>query len=189
MSISYINKSLHDEPYCGDQGKVWQHDNKIILCLADGLGHGYDAERAARTALDYIGEHLNIPLPALIADCNHAMRKTRGAALIITVIDPVKEKLSYVSVNNIRGVIHGSHQRSLAAIPGFVGGSMTSFWIETVPFDADDLLILATDGIQQYFTLKAYHEEIIADPQRLAEQLLADWALGTDDAGVLIYRH
>ena len=86
MPVAIAKQHYQGSPHCGDQGDCWASDGKVTLCLADGLGHGEDAEKAARAALDYVAGHCSAPLAELFAGCDAALHYTRGASVGIVVI-------------------------------------------------------------------------------------------------------
>jgi len=105
MQVAVAKSSFLNDPHCGDQAGHWQTGPKTTLCVADGIGHGEDAERAARAAMDYVAEHLEDPLPALFAGCDRAIRHTRGVAMGVAVIDKEAGTLTYAGVGNTRALI------------------------------------------------------------------------------------
>jgi negative regulator of sigma-B (phosphoserine phosphatase) len=69
---------------------------------------------------------------------------------------------------------------------GVVGYRLPLLRTSTLPVSPDDTLVLATDGIDG-----GHRDGVrLADaPARIAEDLLARFALGTDDALVLVARY
>ncbi len=63
MRVGLASRSLNDDPHCGDVCGYWQRGRTITLCVADGLGHGLHAERAAQAAVSYVGRHLTARPP------------------------------------------------------------------------------------------------------------------------------
>jgi len=187
---------LLDDPHCGDECAYWQTGGKTILCVVDGLGHGQDAERAAKAAIDYVGHHLAEPLPDIFSGCDTALRGTRGVMMGVAVAEAGGERLTYLGVGNTRATIvrERAPERAEGKIfrPsgnwGIVGGGYSSLSSETVSLDPGDLLFLYTDGVRDIAAITAYGEELRADLRRFAERLLEDCRRETDDAAVLIFR-
>ncbi len=192
MSLAIVQRAFEDSPYCGDQARCWPGGpaHRMTLCMADGLGHGLFAEKAATAAVDYIAGHLAEPLPALFAGCDRAIRRTRGAALGIAVVDEEAGTLTYAGVGNTRAMIvrGGRDVFCLSSSYGIVGGGYRKLTLETVPFLPGDLVILYTDGIKERCDVLAYDDALRSDVQRLAERILRDWSRETDDAAVLVFR-
>lgn len=83
IEIATIKHALNNAPHCGDECGYWEEGTKTILCIIDGLGHGKDAEMAAKAAVEYIANHLSESLQDIFAGCDRELRKTRGAAWVL----------------------------------------------------------------------------------------------------------
>ncbi len=188
MPVAIAKQHYRGSPHCGDQGACWANDGKVTLCLADGLGHGEDAEKAARAALDYVAGHCAAPLAELFAGCDEALHRTRGAAVGIVVIDHEAATLTHAGVGNTRAVVVGDETTRLGSTAGIVGAGYGRLAPEAVPFMADDLVVMVTDGIKQRLDFADFAEMGGTDLQRLAEKILQDWGEETDDAAVLVFK-
>jgi serine phosphatase RsbU (regulator of sigma subunit) len=181
--------------HCGDQFGHWRKGKRITLCIVDGLGHGEDAEKAARAAIEYVAYHLSAPLQEIFSGCNRHIRNTRGVAMGIAVIDEDERTLSYAGVGNTRIKIMRKPSSNpaeretvhLVSDYGIVGGGYRKLSPETLPFGPGDLVFLHTDGVKELTELSGYREALLSDVQRLAEQIIVDWGCDTDDAAVLIF--
>ncbi len=188
MRVGIAIRALNDDPHCGDVCRYWQQGNTITLCVADGLGHGIYAERAAQAAVDYVDRHLEAPLEDIFAGCDRALRRTRGVAMGLAVIDAAAEQLSYAGIGNPRAIVVGERISRLRNDYGIVGGGYHALSAETVSFRSGDLLILATDGVVETVDVSTYDPAEWSDVQGLADRILRDWRRDTDDAAVLVGR-
>ncbi len=191
MQVAITKRAFLGETHCGDECAYWQEGGKATLCIVDGLGHGEDAERAAQAAVEYVALHLAEPLVDVFAGCDLALRRTRGVAMGIGVIDEDAGTLTYAGIGNTRAVIVQS-ARSLVCLSsnyGIVGGGYRKLTSETVELHPGDLVILVSDGIKERCDLLAYGDALRGDVQRLAERILRDWGRETDDAAVLVFRN
>ena len=75
---------------------------------------------------------------------------------------------------------------SLVTRGGIVGGELPAVQAAIVPVTPGDTLVFATDGVRQEFVADISLRE---PPQRLADQILARFGKGTDDALVLVARY
>jgi len=194
--LAIVKRPFPGDPHCGDDAAWWRHDHKLTLCIVDGLGHGEDAERAARVAVEYIAHHLTEPLVELFAGCDQALRRTRGAAMSVAVIDGEAGTLTYAGIGNTRAVIVrkpgvdspvGKIVR-LSGNWGIVGGDYRKLTPETVELGPGDLVILTTDGVKERCDVSAYGDALYGDVQRLAERILRDCGREMDDVAVLVFR-
>ncbi|MBK1710550.1 MULTISPECIES: SpoIIE family protein phosphatase [Marichromatium] len=188
-SVGQALRSHPDELHCGDQLGWWTRPDRLRLALADGLGHGHEAEIAASAAIAQVAAMPEHHLEEIFLACDQALRDTRGAALAIVDIHPQLDRLRHAAVGNIRSVIARSGLiRRLSSSRGIVGAGYRDLRAESFTITAGDWLTLFTDGIQESAeVLSGLDDATVSD--RLAEQLIERWADGHDDAGILIYRH
>lgn len=188
MPVAIAKCALNGGPHCGDEGAYWQTGSTTTLCIADGLGHGEQAEKAAHAAVGYVADHLSEPLPAIFAGCDSAIRRSRGVAMGIAVIDEEARTLTYAGIGNTRAMIAGARSGGLVSDPGIVGGGYKTLAPETMPLASGDLVIMSTDGVEEVIDMSRYQGALRTDLRRLAEQILQDWRTETDDAAVLVFR-
>ncbi len=195
MEVESVKRPLRGEKHCGDQLGHWQNGDQIILCIADGLGHGKHAENAAKAAMTYVASHRAEPLAEIFSGCNREIRDTRGVAMGIAVIDKKARTLTYAGIGNTRAVILRSADSQEAARKslylrndfGIVGSGYRRLVPETVPFAPGDLMVIYTDGVQELIDFTGYEALLYKDIQRLAEKIIEDWGRSSDDAAVLVY--
>lgn len=196
MTVSIVKRAFKGEQHCGDECAVWKTGGKTILCVADGLGHGEDAELAAKAAITFVSRHLSEPLKVLFDGCNREIRDTRGVAMGIAVVDEGTREMIYAGIGNIRalvvrnnnaGIDEGTVVR-LASNPGIVGGGYKTLTPETIGINPGDLVIIFTDGIEEHIDLSGHNKIPLHETQKLAETIIRDWGRDSDDAAILIFR-
>lgn len=160
-----------------------------MICIADGLGHGKHAEAAAHAAIEYVERHNTQPLPDIFAGCDARLRSTRGVAMGIAVIEDATGELTYAAVGNTRALVTGIKAIRLPASPGIVGGGYRSLSRDTAVVRHGDLVILSTDGLQEYIEISRYDAALRTNVERLAERIIHDWRHDADDAAVLVFRY
>jgi anti-sigma regulatory factor (Ser/Thr protein kinase) len=185
--IGISQHALHHDPACGDVWHLAFDGPRISALVIDGLGHGEDAERAARA-----GERVFALSPfasplLLLEDIHHAMIGTRGGALAIAQFDGTSNALRFVGIGNIGGsLIAPDKSRGLASHPGIVGGQ----YRKAQPFDYaqvnGQLLILYSDGLQSRWNLQDYPGLVHRHPAVIAAVLHRDFCRGRDDVTVLV---
>lgn len=188
IRIAAWKRALNNDRYCGDLCAWWQDSGTLLLMIADGLGHGKYAEVAAVAARDFVADHRDLPLPALMAECNVAIRHTRGVAMGLTRIDLSDGGLVYAGIGNTRALINGETTSRLSGSYGIVGGGFRKLVAETARLRPGDLLILSTDGIRERMDLSPYGDLREVDPGELAARIGAEWSVELDDAAVLVFR-
>jgi len=200
VRVAIAKHAFPGDPHCGDECAWWHIGREVTLCIVDGLGHGEHAERTARAAVEYVAGHLAQPLVDIFAGCDQALRRTRGAAMGIAVInigegesggeDEEAGTLTYAGIGNTRAMIvrEACPVVGLSSNYGIVGGGYRKLAPETVGLKPGDLVILTSDGIKERCDILAYDDALRADVQQLAENILHDWSRETDDAAVLVFR-
>lgn len=186
--IGYSVRPIPGELHCGDQCGVWQGDGeRVLLALADGLGHGPEAAKAAQAALHVIGNSRTQSCEAIFAQCNDKLRSTRGVALALALIEPTLGRLRFAAVGNVRAVLlHGERELRLGSARGIVGAGYNGLAPETLAFDANDSLFLYSDGFDELLPLRELLRPAVT-AQAVAESALQRWAKANDDASMLVY--
>lgn len=185
IEIATIKHALNNAPYCGDECGYWEEGTKAVLCIIDGLGHGKDAEIAAKAAVEYIANHLSESLQEIFAGCDRELRKTRGAAMGIAVIDEDKGELTYAGIGNTRAIVVNSGTCYLGSDYGIIGGGFKKLTPETVAIGKGALVIMSTDGVEELIDLSRY-DLLAGSVLELAKIIIGDWRIERDDAAVMV---
>lgn len=183
--IGVSQHSLHHDPACGDAWHLAFDGPRISALVVDGLGHGEEAEHAARAgekafALSPFGSPLLV-----LEDMHHAMTGTRGGAVAFAQFDG--SALKFIGIGNIGAcLIVPGKSRGLASHPGIVGGQ----YRKAQPFDYAQvnghLLIMYSDGLQSRWNLQDYPGLVHRHPAVIAAVLHRDFCRGRDDVTVLV---
>ena len=182
------------EQECGDYPiAIGIADSAALFGVADGLGHGAAAARAAESAADVVQRDPLQPLEVLIKRCHHGLAKTRGAAITLARIDYHANALSWIGIGNVTGYVvakspKGVEVRSAARLTGGIVGYRLpeTLLAERVSIVPGDLLIIASDGIAEDHLDNI---DFAVSSTEIAETILAKNSRETDDALVLAARH
>jgi len=171
-----------DGYYCRAEGK------HIKLMLADGLGHGPDANLAMNEAVNAV-RACTFDLPVDILRFTHNfIRKTRGVVATIITFDLEKNIFNIAGVGNIAAkMLGGAFSKNHLAYNGIVG--------HTIPNTMNDQqmsllecqqVILCSDGIKSRWDLAKYPGIQKNDLSVQAAAIFKDFARRTDDMSVVI---
>lgn len=180
------------ETLSGDLAIVELLADGALIAAVDGLGHGSEAARAARTAERVVRESPNGDLVALCERCHRAMSETRGAAISLAFVSGSDSTIAWLGVGNVEGrVLSGdpstrSPKGSLALYSGVPGHQLPYMQIATLDLTPGDVLILATDGIAAGF---ADSLDVSGSAQAIAARIMARHRKVTDDALVVAVRY
>lgn len=182
------------EAVVGDAWAVEPTPAGLCAFVADGLGHGDLAAKAAQAAVQtFRGRIAASPVGAsavAIAQAIHgSLRSTRGAAIAIAAIDFAARRLHYVGIGNISGVLlTGGHCQHLVSHNGTAGAEARKFQEFTYAFPRDAWLIMHSDGVATHWKLDAYPGILQRDPAIVAGVLHRDFTRRRDDSTVLALR-
>lgn len=188
VQVASAYRALGGSDACGDQVGHWIQGSLATLCVVDGLGHGPAAEHAAKVVLSFVGQNLDLSLPALFAGADEAARDTRGVAMSVVLVQLQEMSLTHAGVGNTRArLVYGSGGGSaiLSNTNGIVGAGYQELRSESVAFSPGDLLLLYTDGFPEKFDLGRFAWGSLSS-EEVASEFLERCALGSDDAAVLV---
>jgi serine phosphatase RsbU (regulator of sigma subunit) len=176
----------------GDRHLVMRQNAGVVAAVVDGLGHGSEAALAAEAALQTLGACLSGDVPLLLRRCHESLRGTRGAVMTVASFDPSSATMSWFGVGNVEGILvrpvagtSNAEKMFVRRRAGVVGQKLPPLRPATMSLQPEDTVILATDGISgEFFEAPGWRQS----PQKLADHLLSRYALGTDDALLLVIR-
>lgn len=178
--------ALNNDAACGDIWHLAVDGRDISVLIIDGLGHGEEAEHAARAGEAAFAASPFADSTLLLEDMHRAMSATRGGALAIARYAGEAGHLRFTGVGNISATLVGpGKSRGLASHPGIVGGQ----YRKAQPFDYADvggcLLIMHSDGLQSRWSLDDYPGLRHRHPAVIAGVLHRDFCRGRDDVTVV----
>lgn len=174
------------ETQSGDACLVAPFPDGELLAAVDGLGHGPEAATAAQKALATLRARPSLPPAEQIGRCHTDLRGTRGAAMLVLSVSYPDARLAWAGIGNVEGwLVTASAREALISRAGVVGYQIGTVRERVAAIAAGDLIALATDGISPRFSNDLERD---ADPEALADQILAVHGRTTDDALVLVAR-
>jgi len=179
--------SLHHDPACGDAWHLVYNGANVSALIIDGLGHGEDAERAAKAGEQVFAQSPFASPVLLMEDMHRDMIGSRGGAAAFAQYNAARDSLTFTGVGNIgASLITADKSRGLASHPGIVGGQ----YRKAQPFDYahvnGHLLIMYSDGLQSRWNLQDYPGLVHRHPAVIASVLHRDFCRGRDDVTVLV---
>ena len=187
VAVGAVCVAMPGERVSGDGCSVVDLGGRTRLLVADGLGHGAEAEVAASKAIAVFESDQRTNIGVLLDDIHRALRPTRGAAVSIAEIDPGRHSLQYVGIGNISGTIQSRDgTRNLVSHNGIVGHTIRRIQEFTYEFPAGSLVVLHSDGLKSRWTLDGYAGLTRKDPTLVAAVLFRDYQRGRDDATAMV---
>ena len=189
MQFSMVKRALEGEKVCGDAYFIKAFENKVLITVIDGLGHGPDAAVAANTAVEYIKNNYKKGLTDMIEGCHKEMGGTRGAVIGIALIDLENSILRYTGVGNIEVMVKSRTVFRPISINGILGYNLHQVKETEFPFNPGDLILLHSDGISKRFDLNLCPPEFLEQhPQTIVERIMAEFGSKRDDLCIVTAR-
>jgi len=185
------SRALAGERQSGDAALVCARTDGVLVAVVDGLGHGEDAAAAAGVAITTLREHVAQPVATLLQRCHETLQLTRGVAMAVATLETSSATLTWCGVGNVEGLLLTSGHDAprgkvfLTNRGGVVGYRLPAIAASVVPLFPGDLLIFATDGIDERFVAGAIPH---GAPNQMARAILDRHGKATDDSLVLVLR-
>ena len=182
-----VSIPIKGESVCGDGFLALPGKLRSLYMMVDGLGHGAHAAEAAEEAVKTVRTHAAESAAEIIARTHDALKKTRGAAMTVTVVDHERQILICSGVGNISATIIGTATtRSLVSQNGTLGAVLPRIQEFTYPIDSRSLLLMYSDGLNTKCSLSSYPGLQVRHPQLIAGLLYRDFSRHRDDASVML---
>lgn len=189
-TVGVVNIPIRGESVAGDSFLLVNEDGRRLYMMVDGLGHGSGAAEAASEAVQTVQKYSRGTALDILMHTHDALKKTRGAALSLVIIEPGASTLTYAGVGNISALVIGNgSQKNLVSHNGTLGAGValprtTQEYV--VPFTKNTLLVLYSDGLTSKVSLAGYPGYASRPPALLAGLLYRDFTRGRDDASVMV---
>lgn len=180
------------ETTSGDGQVVAPFPGGVLVVVLDALGHGPEAAAAAQRALSVFSASAGESLSDLVRRCHIALTGRRGVVVALAAFDAHRATMTWAGVGNVEGVLVRAHddqqvvRTGLVTRGGIVGSDLPEVRSQQVALDRGDIVAFATDGVRREFVDHVYSGAAV---QPLAEELLARFGKGTDDALVFVARY
>lgn len=186
IEVGTVLRPHEAEHVCGDAFAVLEDSERLLVAVADGLGHGPNAAEASAAFIAFVEANADMPVGELMLAASGAISGTRGAAASLVRIEFAERKLHYCGVGNC-------HFHSVADIkihpvssPGIVGSRVRKVNPYTFDVPAEGLFALCSDGISS----RVHLEPLVGlGAQEIATYLMADLGKKHDDVTAVVVRY
>lgn len=184
-----VSLAAPKERVCGDGWAFACEGEQAALIVADGLGHGPDAAEAAEAALDAFAEQPLASPRALLQHVHQALRRTRGAAVLLLQADVGQDVIRSAGAGNVVGrLVSGLTDRSILGQHGTAGVTIRTPEEAATPWPPHAMLVACSDGIETRWKSEVLVPLLGRDPALAAAVLVRDHCRGRDDATVAVLR-
>jgi len=187
LQVGGVGLAARGEQVSGDAWNVWSNGSVVTIALADGLGHGPEAAKAAQLAIKVLSAaHSETPAAAMQI-AHQALRPTRGAAAALTAIDLAAATVRFIGVGNIACVFcEPDTTRHTVSLGGTLGHEARTFREFTYPWHHEAVAVMHSDGLTSHWSLDDYPGLRACSPALIAAVLYRDFTRGRDDVTVVV---
>lgn len=188
LSTGVVSIPIKGESTCGDGYLILAGTSRSLYMVVDGLGHGAGATEAAEEAVATVKRFCTENVTEIIGRTHDALKKTRGAAMSIAIVDHERMVLRYGGVGNISAtLVTGSSARSLISQNGTLGAVLPRIPQEySYPIEKNSTLFMFSDGLTSKTSVSGYPGVQNRHPALVAGLLYRDFSRKRDDATILV---
>lgn len=177
------------ESACGDAWGLVAGPQGATFVVADGLGHGPEAARAAALALDAMRRHPDASAIRVLEAAHARLRASRGAAVAVVRHGAANDELAFAGVGNISSFVwDGAVRHSMVSHNGIVGHNVHKSQEYHYPWPRGALLIAHSDGLESHWSLDGASGLARCHPSVIAARLYREHSRKRDDVVVLVAR-
>lgn len=183
--VAHISLPKPGERENGDAVLVRREDEqqRLMLAVVDGLGHGPTAAQAAQAAIRRLEIlAMDLPLLEMMRAVHHELSGTIGASATVCAISG--HKLEACAVGNVR-FASGRSSVPLLPSPGVLGRKVAKFRVCRCELGPRTWLALFSDGISPSARLA---EAEMVTPEAACKAFIAQFRKREDDATILFAR-
>lgn len=156
-------------------------DNRLLLAVIDGLGHGPIAAEASNAAVAMLkAASLEQPVLTLMQGVHNALRGTRGAAATLCLFKG--HKLQICAVGNVQ-LSSTNSSIPLVLSPGVLGMRVPRYRVCDAEISKGTRLALYSDGISSRFRAEETRQ---LKPEEACKLTIERFRKNEDDATILI---
>jgi anti-sigma regulatory factor (Ser/Thr protein kinase) len=187
VSHGVVNIPMKGESVCGDSFLALPGLSRSLYMVVDGLGHGAYAAEAAAEAVATVGACAGESPTEIVTRAHDALKKTRGAAMSVAVVDHQRKIVTYSGIGNISAlIVNATANRNMISQNGTLGAVLPRVQEYTYPIDDRSLLLMYSDGISTRCSLAGYPGLQSRPLGLVAGVLYRDFSRRRDDATVLL---
>ena len=179
------------ETVCGDAWACELHPAGATFLVADGLGHGPDACRAAAMAVEALKSRPEDTAIRILDLAHGRLRPTRGAAVAVIRHESASGEIAFAGVGNISSCLWdgaGASRRMMVSHNGIVGHNVHRSQEYRYPWTPGALLVAHSDGLESRWDIGSYPGLAACHASIIAAMLYREHSRQRDDVVVLVVR-
>ncbi|HSE98776.1 MAG TPA: ATP-binding protein [Blastocatellia bacterium] len=178
-----------DQSHNGDAYLIRHLDDRYLLAVIDGLGHGPGAMEASRAAVLTIEEHAQAGVETIVRRTHEALRSTRGAVMGLAAIYSRTGEVEYTGVGNTDfRALSGVGSQRFISLNGTLGSRLDRLKVFREKLPKVATIVMSTDGISERWDPAGYPGLLGLHPQLLCAVVMRDFNRPKDDATIICGR-
>jgi serine phosphatase RsbU (regulator of sigma subunit) len=189
LEHSSLVRPCHGERLSGDAVVIRPLEGGLLVAIVDVLGHGTEAHELTHVIDAYLTRYGSFDVTNLMARLHQHLKGTRGAAVGLCAIDPIKGCVDYVSIGNTALRRFGEVETRLISQDGVLGQNIRTPRTQSLELTPGDLIVLYTDGVSDRFTTDDYPGIRLHAPKEVASNIVQRFGKDHDDAACIAVRY
>lgn len=187
LEVSGVSVPKPGEEISGDGWAIEHFPLRTVFLIADGLGHGPDAARAAAGAITVFRQTRDLSITEIIRAIHDGLKPTRGAAVAVLEANMEHRVVRFAGIGNIAGALYwDTGMRQMVSHHGIAGHQVTKVQEFSYPWPHGALIIMHSDGLISHWNFSPYPGLTSRHPGLIAGVLYRDFSRGRDDVTVVI---
>jgi len=189
FEVGAVCVPIPGELACGDAWGAALDAGGVTAIVADGLGHGPEAAKPSRRAVDAFAQAPLGELRGIVEKVHLELKATRGAAVCVVRWAGAEDTLRCAGAGNVAvRVVSGVFDRSMATQHGTAGLQIRRPEESALALPAHALVIVHSDGVATRWDTQHLLPVLERDPAVVAAVLLRHYSRKRDDATVVVVR-
>ena len=184
-----MTRPVNGQENNGDAYIIKRFDDRQLLAIIDGLGHGTGAMEAAQEAVASIEKDALQPVETIIRSAHNALRSTRGAVAGVALIDCETGVIEYAGIGNTDFRAFGGRESlKFISLNGTLGSRLDRVKVFKDQLPKVATIVMSTDGISERWDADHYPGLLGLHPQMLCAAVMRDFSRPNDDATIICGR-
>lgn len=186
--VAVYQRSKHGQGICGDAYVIEETESYLFLGIADGLGSGPEAKKAADRAVSCFKQQHHLPVHLILQECNRNLALTRGAVAGILKLDYHHSSIAFAGVGNIQCFFYTPNSKMFRTVskPGFLNGRPVQAQAQTMPYVKGTTFSIFSDGVN--LNRDFLEQRRNQDPKQIIRELYAQENEHPDDLTLITGR-
>lgn len=182
-----FTRSKIGENINGDNYFIRHFEDRSLISVIDGLGHGKDASIASKKAVIYLNENYYKELEDIIRELHVFLKHTRGVAISLALINETDGTLDYLGIGNVMTKVFNSpHPIRPINYNGTVGKALRSFKTLSYSWRVGNIIIMTSDGISSRYDVEDGQISLNQHPMLIAKKIFDTYNKKHDDATIIV---